>query len=295
VPTFETRDPIQVTIELVVGDVRITASDRHDTVVEVRPTNGSDPADVKAAGEVHVEYADGRLLVKATKPWRIYTPFSTAGSAEVTLEVPTGSTLAGESSMGRLHAEGELGELRFKTAMGHIRVDHASTPRLKTTHGDIVLDHAVGHTDVSTGSGEVRIGDIEGTAVVRNSNGDTRIGGVTGDLRVKASNGDIVVGRADHTVVARTACGDIHIGQVTRSVVELKTGAGEIEVGVHAGTAAWLDVSSGFGRVHNALDAAEGPEPTDETVEVRARTAAGDIAIRRSEGTPAAHDEREAT
>ena len=35
-PTFETPDPISVTIDIV-GDARITASDRTDTVVTVRP------------------------------------------------------------------------------------------------------------------------------------------------------------------------------------------------------------------------------------------------------------------
>ena len=38
-PTFDTPEPITVVIDLSVGDVRITASDRADTVVEVRPTD----------------------------------------------------------------------------------------------------------------------------------------------------------------------------------------------------------------------------------------------------------------
>jgi hypothetical protein len=33
--------------------------------------------------------------------------------------------------------------------------------------------------------------------------------------------------------------------------------------------------------VHNTLDTADGPEPSDETVEIRARTSYGDILIRR--------------
>jgi DUF4097 and DUF4098 domain-containing protein YvlB len=296
-PTFETPGPIAMTVEVVLGDVRITASDRTDTVVGVRPRTASDRADRKAAEQVAVEYADGRLLVKGTKPWRHYTPFGTGGAVEVTLDVPTGSSLAGDLSMGALHGEGELGECRFKTSMGHIRLDHTGPLRLKTSHGDIVVDRAAGTVDVATGSGEVRIDEADGPVVVRNSNGDTRIGAVTGDLRVKAANGDIVVGRADRSVMARTACGDIRVGEVVRRVVDLRTGAGEIEIGIHPGTAAWLDVSSQYGRVHNALDAAEGPAPSDETVEVRARTAAGDIAIRRSEPatTTTRHDEQEAT
>jgi hypothetical protein len=35
------------------------------------------------------------------------------------------------------------------------------------------------------------------------------------------------------------------------------------------------------GRVHNALEAADAPAPSAETVEVRARTTAGDVVIRR--------------
>jgi hypothetical protein len=39
-PIFTTPEPISVAIELVVGDVRITAGDRAHTVVEVGPSDG---------------------------------------------------------------------------------------------------------------------------------------------------------------------------------------------------------------------------------------------------------------
>jgi hypothetical protein len=38
--------------------------------------------------------------------------------------------------------------------------------------------------------------------------------------------------------------------------------------------------------VHNQLDSADGPGPSDQTAEVRARTGHGDIVIRRSPGRP---------
>ena len=38
-PAFATPDPIAVSIELSVGDVRVVASDRADTVVQVRPSD----------------------------------------------------------------------------------------------------------------------------------------------------------------------------------------------------------------------------------------------------------------
>ena len=48
------------------------------------------------------------------------------------------------------------------------------------------------------------------------------------------------------------------------------------------GSPAWLDLKTQFGNVANNLDAAAQPEAGEDTVEVRARTAFGDITINRS-------------
>ena len=52
----------------------------------------------------------------------------------------------------------------------------------------------------------------------------------------------------------------MRIGEVVRGAVVLETAVGDLEVGIRAGTAAWLDVNTHFGRVHNALEAADAPE-----------------------------------
>ncbi len=49
-PKFDTPNPISITLDLGVGDARIIASDRSDTLVEIRPRDISRDADVKAAG-----------------------------------------------------------------------------------------------------------------------------------------------------------------------------------------------------------------------------------------------------
>ena len=48
-PTFATPQPIHVSLELAAGAVRISASERTDTVVEVRPRDPASAADVQAA------------------------------------------------------------------------------------------------------------------------------------------------------------------------------------------------------------------------------------------------------
>src|SRR6185503_8728604 len=227
-------EPVAVIVDLAVGDVRITASDRRDSVVQVRPSNEADPSDVRAAEQVRVECAEGRLTVKAQRQWRQYSPFGSGGSVEVTLEVPTGSSVEGSTSMGALHAEGELGPCRFKTSMGNLRLDHTGRLQLKTSYGNVVVYRAAGDAAVTTGTGDIRIGGIDGAAVIKNSNGDTDVGDVRGDVHVKAANGDIAVSRAGGSVTARSACGDIRVGEVARGEVALRTTIGEIDVGVRS-------------------------------------------------------------
>ena len=66
-PTFDTPEPISVSLELGVGDIRIVAGDRTDTVVEVRPTDPAKKGDVTAAEQTRVEFAAGRLQIRAPK------------------------------------------------------------------------------------------------------------------------------------------------------------------------------------------------------------------------------------
>jgi len=68
---------------------------------------------------------------------------------------------------------------------------------------------------------------------------------------------------------------------VARGSVVLGSANGDLDIGIAEGTAAWLEVSTGFGHVRNLLKNASRPEEADETVEVRGRTSYGDITIRR--------------
>jgi hypothetical protein len=290
-PTFNTPEPISLTVELGVGDLRIVAGDRTDTTVEVRPSDAAKQADVTAAEQTRVEYAGGRLLVKAPKNWRQYTPRGGGESIDVRVELPAGSQLRGETGVAALHCQGRLGECRYKTGIGDLQVDQAGTVQLRTGVGDITVEHADGDAELTTGSGSVRINRIDGAAVVKNSNGDTWIGEVTGNLRVNAANGRISVDRARETVAAKSANGDVRLGEVAHGAVLAQTGFGRVEVGIRDGVAAWLDLNTRYGNVRNNLDAAERPAPGEDAVEVRARTAFGDITIDRAVAAESGKDQ----
>ena len=145
----------------------------------------------------------------------------------------------------------------------------------------MTVDHVAGRAEISSGTGRVRVREIDGAAVVRNANGDSWIGTITGDLRVKAANGDIVVDDAQADVNATTANGDVRIGAVRRGSVSMKSACGALELGVRAGTAAKLELDMQFGSVLNRLEASDAPGQGDQTVDVHGRTSYGDIVIQR--------------
>ncbi|WP_137990785.1 DUF4097 family beta strand repeat-containing protein [Streptomyces vilmorinianum] len=277
-PSFETPEPITAIIEFEVGNVRIAASKRTDTVVEVLPSDGAEEVDVRVVQQTKVTYANGVLTVKGPKK---RSPFGKYGSIDVTVELPAGSRLQAASPLGDYTCEGPLGECRVKTSLGDIRLDEAGVTNLRTSTGDIRVGRAVGDAEIH-GMGRVEIGEIVGAATVKNGNGDTTIGEITGHLKATSSNGRITVGVAHASVEAKSANGAIRIDDVARGVMQLQTAAGDVEVGIRESTAAWLDVNSRIGTVRNSLGAAENPDTSDETVEIHARTGVGDIVIRRA-------------
>jgi DUF4097 and DUF4098 domain-containing protein YvlB len=246
-PRFDTPAPIAVELELIAAEVRIEASDRADTFVEVRPGDPSRRDDVAAAERTQIEHTPGRVLVRTPKTWRVYSPFGYGGGAvDVRVEVPTGSSVLLKTGMGSVRSSGDLGDTHVKTGMGDIHFDGAASARLGTGMGDVEIGRVTGAADLSTGSGDIRAGALHGAAVLKNANGDVRV------------------------------------AEAVQGSVEARTGYGEIQVGIPDGTAAWLDLSTGYGQVRNDLDRTGPPEPGEESVEVRAHSGYGDITINRA-------------
>jgi hypothetical protein len=279
--TFDTPDPIAVDLEVGVGDVRIEATDRADTTVEIRPSDPAKPADVKAAEQSRVEYANGHLTVKGPSGWRQWVSHR-GDSIDVAISLPAGSRLQAEIGVAALRATGRLGECRAKVGVGDVSIEEVGALNLKTGAGDVAVDRVAGKAEVVTGSGGVRVGRIEGTAWVKNSNGDTWIGEATGDARASTASGTITIDRAGAGVVAKSAHGRVHLGEVAHGTAVAESALGDLEIGVREGVPAWLDLRTKFGRVRNELDASERPASGEDSVEVHAHTSMGDIVIHRS-------------
>ena len=168
------------------------------------------------------------------------------------------------STAGDVDCEGRLGDVRIDTRYGDIRIDRSTAARIHTS------------------AGEISISDAEGPAEASTSYGEIRIGRASGDLRLDSACGDITVDCALASVGARTKYGQVRVHEAVQGSLDLETAYGTVEAGIREGTAAWLDVASASGRVRNLLTESDGPAESEDSLRVRARTAYGNIVIRRA-------------
>jgi hypothetical protein len=279
-PTYTTPGPIDIAINLPVGDIEVIASDRADTVVTVSPTNPEKAVDRRGAEETKVDFDGERLTVKGPRP-RISFVGPTE-SVDLRVELPTGSRLTAELAVGLVRTVGRLGATRIKASTGGVEVDTTGDLWVRAGHGAATVGRADGGIEISADHGQIRVGAVTGDAILKASHGNVTVGEIGGELEAKLSYGDLEVTRALASVTAKTAYGSIQLHEVSSGSIQVESGYGLVTIGVRDAVPAWLDLSSKEGRVRNQLDGNRAPEASDQSVAVRARTQFGDITIQRA-------------
>jgi hypothetical protein len=277
-PTFSTPAPIDLAIKLPVGAIEVVASDRQDTVVTVSPTKPGKPVDVRGAEETAVEFDGQRLTITGPRPrFSLVGPFE---SIDVKVELPTGSRLTAENSGGPVRTSGRLGATRVKSSL--VDLDTTGDLWVRALNGNVTVAQADGGVEITADHGQIRLGAVTGDAVLKASHGSITIAEAAADVEAKLSYGDLAITKALGSVEAKTAYGAIELGEVSSGSVQVESGYGQITIGVRPGVPAWLDLSSKVGRVRSDLEGDRAPEPSEQTVAVRARTQYGDITVQHS-------------
>ena len=264
-PTFDTPEPIAVRVEAAAGSVRLVATDRNDTVVEVRAHDDSRAADLRAAEQTWVQFENGKLTVEAAR--RGFALFR-GGAVDIDIALPSGSRLKASVASADLRAEGGFADCAISSASGNVDVDLVE-----------------GNLKVATASGSIAIAAVNGQGSVKTASGDASIGQLDGDLVFKAASGDLSVARLSGGLRTKMASGSVTVATAVRGAISALTSSGEVGVGVVAGTAARLDLITGSGAVTNLLESADGPAEGDDTLLIHVRTGSGDVDIHRAVAT----------
>ena len=259
---FDRSTPVTVVLRAHGGAVEIVAEERLTAQVDVQPMSagGAD-----AAQNTRVVLEDDTLLVQA--PGAEAWSWRRSPKLRITVRVPAGSSVAGKTASADVRARGLFGDVRLDVASG-----------------DIELESATGDVSLEAASGDLTVGRVGGSLRAKSSSGDLRLGDVTHDVNAETASGSIRTGAIDGSARAFTASGDIEIGSLRQGKGDIRSASGDITVGVAAGSAVWMDVNTSSGKSITDLTARGDVPPTDTPaeLELRIRTASGDIRIHRA-------------
>lgn len=170
-----TTAAITAVLDIPAGRIQVIAADRADTTVEVQPTNASKGRDVKAAERTKVEFSDGVLRI--TGPAEKNQILGPSGSIEVTVQLPTGSSVEAKAAAAEFRGVGRLGDVACDGANGEIKIDEAASLRLVAYAGDVTIGRLTGSGEISTQKGDIHIAEATSGALVLR----TLMGNVTVD------------------------------------------------------------------------------------------------------------------
>jgi hypothetical protein len=275
-PAFDTPGPIAATVVVAGARVRVTASDRADTVVLVEPIDTASQLDARVASKTRVDFAGGQLSVKTT------VSGDKDGSVAITIELPAGSSLVAYLAHSTVHADGSLGDCELHMASGQVQLERISALQANIAAGEVTIGHIAERATIDGAAFALRISEAGDAVKLSASAGPTWIGHAFADLDLSSGHGGFDIDRADGSVTAKTGDGAIRIGALTRGQAELLNRSGNIEVGISGGSAARVDASSKRGSVRNSVPSPQNPAASDREVTVRARSRYGDIIIQRA-------------
>ena len=176
--TFATPAPITAILAVPAGRIQVTAADRADATVEIRPADPAKGRDVKLAAQVTAAYSDGVLRVAAPAANRV---LGSTGAVEVTVQLPAGSAVQAKAASAQFTTTGPLGEVTLDSAQATVSVEQAATARLTVVDGDITAGRLGGDAQIRTARGDIQVTEAtQGTLVLRTETGAITVGAAAG-------------------------------------------------------------------------------------------------------------------
>lgn len=270
-PVFDTPGRVAVRVELPAGVLKVETRDEPRVEVDVAPLRGDD-ASRAAAAETRIEASErgGRHVVTVEAPKREgrFLSFGRGSELVVTVRCPEGTDLELESHSADLVARGSLGEVGARTAAGDVAV------------GDTRL------LSVTTASGDVLAGAVDGALTVKTASGDVDVASVAGRASVTTVSGDVRLGATANAASVGTVSGDVEL-ELAAGGVRVNSVSGDVTVAVRSGLGFWIDAQSVSGTIDSDLEVGDGQGTSGEpALELRARTVSGDVRFSRAVASP---------
>jgi DUF4097 and DUF4098 domain-containing protein YvlB len=260
--TFATPGPTALTVKVPAGTVELDARAGETTEVALEVLKGDQELEQEATIEVRPRGDGFEVVVEAPRK------FLNFGREEyaITVAVPEGASVDVSSASAVVQARGRYGDFEAESASGNTSVENVGGAlKVKSASGDISVRAIGGAVSVNTASGDIALGNLAGAATIRSASGDVAVQESSADLSVV------------------TASGDQAIGSASAGEVKLRSGSGDVHVGIRKGSRVHVDAKSGSGELESELELGDAePAGDGPMVELDAVTGSGDLRIVRA-------------
>ena len=268
--TFSTPTPVHLHVEIGKGRV------------EVRPAHTAETT-VLASGS----HADEVTVTQEGDTIRVMGPRSRIGllggdlHVDLDITVPLDSRATVRTGSADIVCHGGLAACHLKSGSGDVRIGDLTGPGVVDTgSGDVRVATASADLRVKSGSGDIEVGRADESAAISTGSGDVRVGSNDGPVAVKSGSGDVIVVDARADVALSTGSGDLLVRTAHRGTFTIKGASGDVRLGIPSGTPVWTDITTLSGRIDSDLQGTGAPAEGQDHVEVRAKTASGNITLR---------------
>jgi DUF4097 and DUF4098 domain-containing protein YvlB len=178
--------------------------------------------------------------------------------------VPPGSDVELSSASGDLRLTGRFGTVRLHTASGGMVMGDAD------------------RLDVTTASGELTCGEVEGQTTISSVSGEVTIRRVGGGLDVTITSGDLRIDRCDGDVSINTTSGDVRVARCCGNEISVRSISGDVRVGLPSGIRVEAEISTLSGRASLPEPAPSSEQVDRRPVRLQLKTVSGDIRVERT-------------
>lgn len=260
--TFATPGPTALTVKVPAGTVELDARTGETTEVALEILKGDQELEHEATIELRERGGTFEVVVEAPRK------LLGLGREEysVAVAIPEGATVDVRSASADLQARGRYGDFEAESASGSTSVENVD-----------------GKLKVKSASGDVSARAVEGAASINTASGDIAIGSLVGPGTIRSASGDVAVRESAADLSVVTASGDQAIGSASAGEVKLRSGSGDVHVGIRKGSRVHVDARSGSGAMESELELGDAePAGDGPMVEVSAVTGSGDVRIARA-------------
>lgn len=269
--TFTTETPVDLHVEIGKGNVAIRTADTMETTIILDGQHADDVVVSQEGKAVHVIGPKGRLGFLG----------GTEHSLDIEITVPHQSRATVRTGSADITCHGELAAIKFRSGSGDVRVQDLTGPGvIETGSGDVRIATASAELRIKSGSGDIQVDHAEAAAAISTGSGDVTVGTSAAPVAVKSGSGDVSITDANADVALSTGSGDLVVGTARRGKFTIKGASGDVRLGIPAGTPVWTDINTLSGRIDSNLAGTGEPAEGQDHVEVRAKTASGNIVLR---------------